>query len=176
MKYPCYSMESIGGFLTGTHQTTLESSESLMGDPTMIRNSAQIPDIRTNEIRTRPLLWEKREQAVGLKAKKSYSGSEVLIPHISAPPAGNLTPVVEKTNYSMRHFSLISVAISAVLSLVSPVVVAAETEEVFLSGTGADNTVPWEFFCTGGRNSGVWTSIPVPSCWELQGFGAYNYG
>ncbi len=50
-----------------------------------------------------------------------------------------------------------------------------QTQIVYLSGTGSDNTVDWEFFCTGGRNSGEWTTIPVPSCWELQGFGTYNY-
>ena len=38
------------------------------------------------------------------------------------------------------------------------------------------NTLDWEFFCTDGRNSGAWTTIPVPSNWELQGFGTYNYG
>ncbi|MBD3290580.1 glycoside hydrolase family 2, partial [candidate division KSB1 bacterium] len=53
---------------------------------------------------------------------------------------------------------------------------ANETEFMFLSGTGSDNTVDWEFYCTGGRNSGYWTTIPVPSCWEQQGFGTYNYG
>jgi hypothetical protein len=53
---------------------------------------------------------------------------------------------------------------------------AAETEIRHLSGTGPENAVPWEFLCTGGRNSGTWTTIPVPSCWEQQGFGAYNYG
>lgn len=46
----------------------------------------------------------------------------------------------------------------------------------YLSGTGSDKTVAWDFYCTGGRNSGYWTSIQVPSCWELQGFGSYNYG
>lgn len=46
----------------------------------------------------------------------------------------------------------------------------------YLSGTGSDDTVDWEFFCTDGRNSGKWTTIPVPSCWELQGFGTYQYG
>lgn len=50
------------------------------------------------------------------------------------------------------------------------------TEVVYLSGTDADNTVRWDFFCTEGRNSGKWTKIPVPSNWELQGFGVYNYG
>lgn len=50
------------------------------------------------------------------------------------------------------------------------------TEIVFLSGTDAANTVNWDFFCTDGRNSGEWTKIAVPSNWELQGFGTYNYG
>lgn len=53
---------------------------------------------------------------------------------------------------------------------------AQKTEKVFLSGTGSDHTVNWQFFCTAGRNSGKWTTIPVPSNWELQGFGKYNYG
>lgn len=51
-----------------------------------------------------------------------------------------------------------------------------ETGIQYLSGTGSDDTVDWEFFCTAGRNSGKWTTIPVPSCWELQGFGTYQYG
>ncbi len=51
-----------------------------------------------------------------------------------------------------------------------------QTERMYLSGTGNDNTVNWEFFCTAGMNSGKWTTIPVPSCWELQGFGKYDYG
>jgi len=46
----------------------------------------------------------------------------------------------------------------------------------YLSGTGSDKTVAWDFFCTGGRQSGYWTKIQVPSCWEQQGFGTYNYG
>ena len=54
---------------------------------------------------------------------------------------------------------------------------AAQTKQIqYLSGTGNNNTIPWDFFCTAGRNSGHWTTIPVPSCWELQGFGNYNYG
>lgn len=53
---------------------------------------------------------------------------------------------------------------------------ARETEVRYLSGTGPEDAVPWEFLCTGGRQSGAWTTIPVPSCWEQQGFGTYNYG
>ena len=51
-----------------------------------------------------------------------------------------------------------------------------DTEIKYLSGTGNDNTVPWEFYCSEGMNNQQWTTIQVPSCWELQGFGSYNYG
>lgn len=51
-----------------------------------------------------------------------------------------------------------------------------QTERQYLSGRGCDDMVEWDFFCTDGRNSGKWTKIGVPSCWELQGFGTYQYG
>ncbi|HYH56269.1 MAG TPA: glycoside hydrolase family 2 TIM barrel-domain containing protein, partial [Anseongella sp.] len=51
-----------------------------------------------------------------------------------------------------------------------------ETEIRYLSGTGYGDTVEWEFFCTAGRNSGKWSTIGVPSCWEQEGFGTYQYG
>jgi hypothetical protein len=50
------------------------------------------------------------------------------------------------------------------------------TEVQYLSGHGSDDTQLWDFQCTGGLGSGVWTKIAVPSCWELQGFGTYQYG
>lgn len=53
---------------------------------------------------------------------------------------------------------------------------AQQTEQLYLSGTGNDDAVKWDFFCTAGMNSGKWTTIPVPSNWELQGFGKYDYG
>ncbi len=53
---------------------------------------------------------------------------------------------------------------------------AQTTEKVYLSGTGSDNTKQWEFMCTGGMNANKWTKIAVPGCWELQGFGKYDYG
>jgi hypothetical protein len=46
----------------------------------------------------------------------------------------------------------------------------------YLSGKDNENTVAWDFWCTGGRNSGKWTKISVPGHWEQQGFGSYNYG
>ena len=51
-----------------------------------------------------------------------------------------------------------------------------ETRRQYLSGTGCDDMVEWDFYCTGGNKSGYWTKIGVPSCWELQGFGTYQYG
>lgn len=53
---------------------------------------------------------------------------------------------------------------------------AAQTETLYLSGRGSDDAVAWDFYCTAGRNSGFWTKIAVPSCWEQQGFGTYDYG
>ncbi|WP_207425451.1 glycoside hydrolase family 2 protein [Pedobacter sp. SYSU D00535] len=53
---------------------------------------------------------------------------------------------------------------------------AQQTETLFLSGTGNDNTVQWDFMVTGGMNANKWSKIPVPSNWELQGFGKYDYG
>ena len=50
------------------------------------------------------------------------------------------------------------------------------THRQYLSGHGCDDMVQWDFQCSDGRNSGKWTKIGVPSCWELQGFGTYQYG
>ena len=69
------------------------------------------------------------------------------------------------------------VCLAVVLGTLLPAwVPAAETEVAYLSGQGKDDPVTWEFFCTAGRNSGKWTTIGVPSNWELEGFGTYNYG
>lgn len=50
------------------------------------------------------------------------------------------------------------------------------TERIYLSGSDKDHTVEWDFFITEGRNSGKWSKIPVPSNWEMQGFGIYTPG
>lgn len=56
------------------------------------------------------------------------------------------------------------------------ILLGQQAEQVYLSGTGFGDTKTWDFYCTGGRKSGYWTTIQVPSCWEQQGFGNYNYG
>src|SRR5215207_813672 len=69
------------------------------------------------------------------------------------------------------------------LSLVcalAPCVVAqgnnTQTQVRYLSGTGKDDAVEWDFYCTAGRRGGAWAKIPVPSNWEQHGFGGYNFG
>ena len=49
------------------------------------------------------------------------------------------------------------------------------TQVQYLSGTDKDHRVAWEFFLNGGRNSGAWKTIPVPSNWEMEGYGSYRY-
>ncbi|MBC7913464.1 MAG: glycoside hydrolase family 2, partial [Pyrinomonadaceae bacterium] len=73
----------------------------------------------------------------------------------------------------MNPIRLVSAIILIAASLQSQ---AQQTRIKYLSGTGKDQTVNWDFFVTSGMNSGKWTTIPVPSNWELQSFGAYNYG
>lgn len=70
-------------------------------------------------------------------------------------------------------------AISFLLSafrFLLPSLHAQETQKLYLSGSDNEHTVNWDFFCTAGQNSGKWTKIAVPSNWELQGFGKYDYG
>ena len=71
----------------------------------------------------------------------------------------------------MRRIVLLSF-----LFFISYLANAQETQRQYLSGHGCDDMVQWDFYCTDGRNSGKWTKIGVPSCWELQGFGTYQYG
>jgi hypothetical protein len=71
----------------------------------------------------------------------------------------------------MKRFFYLLIFLISVLS-----VNAQKTEIQYLSGKDNVHTVKWDFFCTAGMNSNKWTTIAVPSQWEQQGFGAYNYG
>ncbi len=62
------------------------------------------------------------------------------------------------------------------LLLVARLALGATNEVQYLSGTDKDHTASWEFRVSAGRNSGFWTNIPVPSCWDTKGFGSYEYG
>ncbi|WP_026327206.1 glycoside hydrolase family 2 protein [Proteiniphilum acetatigenes] len=70
----------------------------------------------------------------------------------------------------MKRFILLCISLLTFFSY------GQQTESLYLSGTGSDNTVLWDFFCTAGHKSGEWTKIPVPSNWEFEGFGQFTYG
>lgn len=72
----------------------------------------------------------------------------------------------------------IRITISILLYLLLATLVEGQSKKQiqYLSGTDNEHTVTWDFWVTGGRNAGKWTQIAVPSHWEQQGFGAYNYG
>ena len=38
------------------------------------------------------------------------------------------------------------------------------TRRIYLSGTDAEHTRTWDFYCSGGQQSGKWHTIEVPSC------------
>ena len=73
-----------------------------------------------------------------------------------------------------KIFLVIGMTVFALTMMAQPTDV--QTHRQYLSGTGCDDMVEWDFQCTDGRNAGKWTKIGVPSCWELQGFGTYQYG
>ena len=73
-----------------------------------------------------------------------------------------------------RNYKLLALLIVDFLLFTS--LPAQQKQIQYLSGTDTKHTVQWDFFCTAGRNSGEWKKIEVPSCWEQQGYGNYNYG
>ncbi|MFD1470675.1 glycoside hydrolase family 2 TIM barrel-domain containing protein [Hymenobacter caeli] len=75
----------------------------------------------------------------------------------------------------MHRKPRVAFLLTLLLWLAGPGARAQDTVVQYLSGTDKDHTVQWDFFCTKGQNSGKWSKIAVPSNWETQGFGTYNY-
>ena len=76
-----------------------------------------------------------------------------------------------------RRFDTLLQKWALLFTIIFPFVAFSQTTTtVFLSGKDALNVEEWDFFCTAGTKSGYWTKIDVPSCWELKGFGSYDYG
>ena len=78
--------------------------------------------------------------------------------------------IYSKLPWGLIFLNLVAVPLAAIAQA-SP-----ETQRLYLSGHGPEDAVNWDFKCTGGRKSGEWTTIPVPSNWECMGFGEFNYG
>jgi hypothetical protein len=51
-----------------------------------------------------------------------------------------------------------------------------KTDRFYLTGKGSDDAVDWDFMVSTGLQAGVWSTLPVPSNWELHGFGTLAYG
>ncbi|MFV0564739.1 MAG: glycoside hydrolase family 2 TIM barrel-domain containing protein [Flavobacteriaceae bacterium] len=66
--------------------------------------------------------------------------------------------------------------LSILFLCVNLTVLSQNTEIQYLSGTGYQDTKQWEFKVSDGRKSGEWSTINVPSVWEQEGFGKYQYG
>ena len=74
-----------------------------------------------------------------------------------------------------RPFDAIAGALLLAGALTSSRAAAPDSERQYLSGHGKDDAVPWKFLCTTGALSAFWTNLPVPSNWEMHGFGHLNY-
>jgi hypothetical protein len=77
--------------------------------------------------------------------------------------------------FLMRSSARCAVLVGLIL-IGSVVARAAETETQYLSGQGKDDMVQWQFKCDNGQHCDKWSTIGVPSNWELQGYGVYSYG
>lgn len=71
---------------------------------------------------------------------------------------------------------IFSYLIIILLAFFSKKSVAQQTDKIFLSGKDFEHPIQWDFYCTDGNNSKIWSKINVPSQWELEGFGEYTYG
>nr|WP_242692173.1 glycoside hydrolase family 2 TIM barrel-domain containing protein [Aridibaculum aurantiacum] len=79
-------------------------------------------------------------------------------------------------NFSIQQLNIKPLFIFSFFIFHFALLSAQQTQKIYLSGTGKDHTVDWQFYVTAGKNAGKWTTIPVPSNWELHGFGKYDYG
>src|SRR3974390_1196873 len=90
----------------------------------------------------------------------------------------SLSPAGFAQSRHMKH--AVSYPSSVCIWLASLLVTVAaafgdDTQRQYLSGHGKDDPAPWKFLCPDGPHSGVWTNLPVPSNWELFGFGTLHY-
>jgi hypothetical protein len=76
----------------------------------------------------------------------------------------------------MKHTKLpLKIALLLVFPVFYHTTYGQQTIIQYLSGKDKDHTVNWDFYINTGMKSGSWKKIAVPSNWEQQGFGTYNY-
>jgi hypothetical protein len=94
----------------------------------------------------------------------------------------DIYPFPIKVQYQPERMSMklgFGPCLAAAVVLMTPMdqlsAATTETQRLYLSGQDKDHTVPWRFLCTSGAHSGVWTNLPVPSHWDMHGFGTLTY-
>ena len=78
-----------------------------------------------------------------------------------------------------KHFFITTILLflcSHLFSLYAQQNNSQQTVIKYLSGKGASDAVEWDFRVSEGMNAGEWSKIKVPSSWETQGFGQFQYG
>jgi len=91
------------------------------------------------------------------------------------PPPTLPTPYAADTGLD-RYFEHESLGAARLAPIDNDAQYEHRTELLYLSGKGIEDAVGWDFMVTAGRNSGAWSTLPVPSNWEFHGFGNYTYG
>src|ERR1044071_2723164 len=86
-----------------------------------------------------------------------------------------LNPVANPAPFRQNTRMLLRCVPSFLILLAVMVARGQDTYRLYLSGVGKDDAVPWKFMCTSGAHSAVWTNLPVPSQWDMQGFGTLSY-
>lgn len=88
-----------------------------------------------------------------------------------------LSPIFRQPRHSARLLPSIGLLVLLAVGVTSAAAGAARGTEIrYLSGRGPDDAVEWDFKISDGRRSGEWGRIRVPSVWEQEGYGTYNYG
>jgi hypothetical protein len=115
-------------------------------------------------------------------AAPKISSAPIIVPQLNSQPKkkfvflGHIIKLKHQIIFIKLTLNMKKLILSYLIINFFTFVNSQESEIKYLSGKGINDAVEWEFYCTEGRKSGEWTSIPVPSNWEQHGFGEYNYG
>ncbi|WP_373523014.1 glycoside hydrolase family 2 TIM barrel-domain containing protein [Aquiflexum sp.] len=75
----------------------------------------------------------------------------------------------------INHKNIIA-SIFLIFSIQTYSLAQTDYQRIYLSGKDVSATVDWDFMVSDSREAETWSRLPVPSNWELHGFGTYNYG
>ena len=121
-------------------------------------------------MRTQPVKRQRPSRRIGRRRGSTLSGSRTVATWMVAPWLTALWLAAASLGAAegvvAEHHSL----------LMPPAAGPVESERLYLSGSGPNDPRGWEFRIDSGRGARQWRVIPVPSNWELQGYGRYTHG